>query len=107
MSLKKGNFVDNKDHDDSSALISTLNFLARSCLSATPKVDSSNLMNVLGLCTSLSDESIQGIVSGFESVQEVKASQEDHTSHVKIFVKFLLTSLKFELFYSLSVGQAV
>ena len=65
-------------------LHTTLDHLARSCLSAVPKVDSASMASALNMCTSLSDEAIQGIVAGFESAEQVEVSPEEHTSHVSV-----------------------
>ena len=94
LSLKKGETPSSssKESADSSSLRTTLDYLARSCLSATPKVDSDSLTTALNLCTSLSDEAIQGFVSGYESVTGVDVSQQEHTSHVSQLSRCFLLS---------------
>lgn len=83
LSLKRGEGSNgNKLQDDTSALHTTLSYLARSCLIATPKVDVASLSSALNMCTSLSEEAIRGIAGGFERVAEVAVNQSDHTSHV-------------------------
>lgn len=70
----------------SSTLHATLDHLARSCLSATPVMDAASLTTALNLCTSLSEEAIQGVVAGYESVAGVELGEEEHTSHVRIYL---------------------
>lgn len=92
LSLKKGKSTSNsKEHTtESSGLHTTLDHLVRSCLSATPEVEPTSLTSSLSLCTTLSDEAIQGLVAGYESLAGVDLGEEEHTSHVS---KILLNSV--------------
>mmetsp|Transcript_8284 Transcript_8284/g.14032 ORF Transcript_8284/g.14032 Transcript_8284/m.14032 type:complete len:194 (-) Transcript_8284:950-1531(-) len=84
LSLKRGEGSSggNKTLDGSSSFHTTLDHVARSCLTAVPKVEPAVLASSLEMCTTLSDEAIRGIVAGYESISAVEVTPEEHTSHL-------------------------